>query len=332
MINIGVIGLNHKTASLEVREALCNAARNVQQLTLFQEKMKLCKISTCNRTEIYFSSKNLSDDHHTLLSLLRRQVNLDFQQSLYTFFGRDCLSHLTYVICGLDSMKEGETEIQGQVKRAYAQAHAAQTLNTDLHFAFQKALRLGKLVRSNFNLGSCIPLERSITTSLISHANKQSSILFVGASHTNQRIIRHLASIGYENLYLVNRTLKHKNIQARVLPWTALRSWSDFNVVICATTSPEPLIHLEDANTGKQLLIDLSVPRNIDPRLASIEGKTLYNIDTLYQSLASQNCEKAEPQYRRIDPYIQEKISRYIRSFSDSRAPKSPAHLHSIAG
>ena len=331
MVRIGVIGLNHKTASLEVRESLCNATRELHNISLFQERLKLCKLSTCNRTEIYFSSKTLSDDHHILLNLLKKQVNIDFQQSLYTFFGRDCLSHLAYVICGLDSMKEGETEIQGQVKRAYALAQSNKTLNADLHYAFQKALRLGKLVRSNFNLGSCISLEEIISQTLLKLSSKEKSILFVGASHTNLRILRHLNCIGFQNITLTNRSSLSKHFPAKMLPWSSFSNWPHFDIVICATTSPEPLLLYNKNNRTKQLLIDLSIPRNIDPDLAKIPEKQLLNIDSLYGNIVKQNSEGNCLHTDQIDSYIQEKISRYIVRLTKTQTHSNTASSHFIS-
>lgn len=148
-MRVGVLGINHKLAGLELRELLakiCYRRLHPGQSTHGEHSFVL--LSTCNRTEVYFSSANLAETHSYLLSILRNDVNEDFDQKLYSYFGQDCLLHLCRVTAGLDSAIIAETEIQGQVKSAYELAQEFHVLPFELHYLFQKSLGIAKKVRT----------------------------------------------------------------------------------------------------------------------------------------------------------------------------------------
>lgn len=138
-LRIGVIGLNHKTAHLALRETFARAALRLQnEMGLFFPHATIV-LSTCNRTEIYFSSPDLSECHSELLSFLRSEhLDEPFEHRLYSYFGIDCLSHLCLVASGLDSAIVAETEIQRQVKMSYLRSSERAQLPSSLHFLFKK--------------------------------------------------------------------------------------------------------------------------------------------------------------------------------------------------
>src|SRR3989304_3124875 len=126
-MRIGVLGINHKSASLDVREAVARASHAIAA------DFSAVLLSTCNRTEIYFSEDDLAGAHSQILHELKSRIGISFEHALYAYFGEDCFFHLAAVTAGLDSGLLGESEIQRQVKAAY---QAATGLSSPLHFLF----------------------------------------------------------------------------------------------------------------------------------------------------------------------------------------------------
>ncbi len=157
VLKVGVIGLNHKTADLAFRESMARGAATLsgEKSLFFPHPIVL--LSTCNRMEIYFGGEDLPEIHSDLLQWLRGHIPESFEHRLYSYFGMDCFVHLGRVAAGLDSAIIAETEIQKQVKVAYAKACMYSKLPACLHFIFQKSLKLGKTVRSQVQIDRKAP-------------------------------------------------------------------------------------------------------------------------------------------------------------------------------
>ncbi len=296
-MRVGVVGINHKLADLKLRELLAKVCqRRFKAGHSIHGEHTFILLSTCNRTEIYFASDNLPHTHGYILGILRTEIEDEFDQKLYSYFGVDCFCHLTRVAAGLDSAILAETEIQGQVKVAYEMAKEYACLPSHLHFTFQKALKIGKGIRSQLQLGRGMPdLEHAILQ-IGSHFFKtpqSARVLFVGVSEINQKILRFLKGKGFSDITICNRTRKNaedltRELQLYKLPWEQLSDWIQYDWVICGTRSPDYLILKEHLNTAqnRKLLIDLCVPRNIDPLLGKNGGVTLLNIDQINRTLS----------------------------------------------
>lgn len=294
-MNIGVIGINHKLADLTLREALAKACQ--KYFTLLDPDHaphRFVLLSTCNRTEIYFSSPHLSEAQSFILNLLRQEVAREFDQKLYSFFRKDCFYHLCRVTAGLDSAVLAETEIQGQVKTAYEHAANQGSIPGVLHFTFQKALKVGKAVRTEIPLSAGLPtLEQAIFSigSRFFDAATPPRILFVGASHINSKVIDHLHRREFGELTICNRSeLEARRWAAKYgisyLDWTRKEGWKEYDLLVFGTRAPKPLLTPKNLPERKrQLIIDLSVPRNVCPKVAEVESASLYNIDQLNRSL-----------------------------------------------
>lgn len=303
-MRIGVLGINHKLADLQLRELLAKACqRRFSAGNSLHARHAFVLLSTCNRTEIYFSSDDLAESHSYLLTILRHEVERDFDQKLYSFFGIDCFLHLCRVTAGLDSAIVAETEIQRQVKAAYENAALYLALPSELHYLFQKSLKISKQVRTKLPIKPGLPdIEHAVLNAGLEHFNEHFDehnikILFVGASDINIKILRFLKAKHYANIAICNRSLDRAQALAdhhdlKLLEWSQLRSWTDYDWVIFGTKSQETLIHpqdlLEPASKPK-LLIDLSVPRNVHPLLENCEGITLLNIDQINRSLQTRH-------------------------------------------
>lgn len=296
-MRIGVIGINHKQAHLELRESLAKACQRRFALggsNVDQHVFLL--LTTCNRTEVYFSSQNLAETHTYLMQILRDEVDDAFDQKVYSYFGQDCFLHLARVTAGLDSAIVAETEIQGQVKTAYENASSHISLPGEMHFLFQKALKIGKKVRTALTLGRGMPdLEHAIFNAGMHLFNvpQDVKILFVGASDVNCKILSFLQTKNLQNITLCNRSKPRAHAVADshgipVLEWSEFDKWHQFNWIIFGTKAPHYLLtkaNLPEECVSRKLIIDLSVPRNVDPKLSRDPRVTLLNIDQINRIL-----------------------------------------------
>ncbi len=278
-MQVGIIGINHRLADLKLRELLAKACERRFKTVIYPNHTSLL-LSTCNRTEIYFSSADLADTHSNILDVLRQEVLEPFDTQLYSFFGLDCFTHLSKVTAGLDSACVAETEIQGQVKNAYEWGRFNQKLPSDLHYLFQKSLAIGKHVRSSLHIPSGLPtFEDALYEMALQHLPQIHSarVLFVGASAINKNLINFFKSKNH------NLSLYSKSKQNLSIPLIQnLSEWESFDAIIFGSKSTDYLI--KEAPSSHKLVFDLSVPRNVDPSLSSL---TLYNIDDVQRHLIS---------------------------------------------
>jgi glutamyl-tRNA reductase len=301
-MRFGVVGINHKLADLRLRELLAKACNHFFHSYTNHVEHTFLLLSTCNRTEIYFSSENLPEAHSFILNKLRNEVNEDFDQKLYSYFSHDCLTHLCRVTTGLDSAIIGETEIQGQVKTAYEMSTQLQQLPSEVHFLFQKSLKISKQIRTKLQLTRGTPtLENTMLH--IAQKNfespKEKKVLLVGASNTNLKILSFLQKKEFKHLTLCNRTPTNHHHQ--LISWDKLSTWLEYDWIILATKSHSHLIHPPQKELlSKKLIMDLSVPRNANPKLLYIPNINLLNIDQInathssHLSLTDQIISQAE--------------------------------------
>lgn len=298
-MRIGVVGINYKLADLKLREQLARAClKCFGTHRTANPPHYFILLSTCNRTEIYFQSEDLAATHTHILGILREHVADDFDQKLYCYFGQDCLLHLCRVTTGLDSAIVAETEIQGQVKAAYECATQFASLPQELHYLFQKSLKIGKQVRSELPIQRGLPdVEHAIlqtATHLFPRSN-QAKILLVGASAINRKILKFFKTKQLYDITICNRTdilaCEIANTYAcNSLIWSQLHTaWHAFDWIIFGTKAPQPIIDSHSLplnNFGRKLIIDLSVPRNVDTNLGKDPRITLLNIDQLNRTLS----------------------------------------------
>jgi glutamyl-tRNA reductase len=333
-MNIGVVGINHKLAGVTLREKLAKAFdRRFGRTLHLYHKGSFILLSTCNRTELYFSAEDLAETHSYIFNILRNEVEDSFEQKLYSFFGVECLGHLCRVTCGLDSAILAETEIQGQVKGAYHKACNQVTLPSPLHYLFQKSLHVAKKIRNQY-LTHCNPsnLEQAIydaITECYPHMEGK-EILFIGASTTNIKVIRHLKALGIKRMTLCNRTDSKADDIARAegvktLPWRELTEWPLYDCVILGTKSNEILIHPEDmidSVESKRLIIDLCVPRNASPSLRRLPHVHLLNIDQLNRRINLRRL-PGDARIEHAEDYVERSANRYHVIYQNKQRQRS---------
>lgn len=275
-MQIAILGINHKCADVSLREQIAkclNAAYDFPHIIL----------STCNRCEIYFSTEDLASTHSLLLGALKDAITGEFEHKLYSYFGTDCFVHLAKVTAGLDSAIIGETEIQGQVKVAYEKATTAKTASLELHFLFQKALHLAKHVRTTMPVSGDL-LEKVVLEECAPYLGKK--MLFIGLSEINRPLIQ--ACKNYSPVFLMNRTEERAVRFARdegigVVPWG---SFTGFDILVFGTSAGKWLVTEKDLGEHlPELILDLSVPRNVDPCLG--RSLKLINIDQINKLIAA---------------------------------------------
>lgn len=274
MLAIGVLGLNFKTADLALREAIARGVQSLSDQRAIFFPHPTVVLSTCNRTEVYFSASDLAAAHSDLLAHLRTQISEPFELRLYSYFGIDCFAHLCRVTAGLDSAIFAETEIQRQVKIAYSRASGFHRLPSDLHYLFQKALKVGKSVRTNLGQGP-----QTLYGTLWQMAEwTGKNILLVGNSEINRGFASYLIHKGISTFSLCTRYPETVRLEGVfVCDRSVLKQWQSFDVIVSASFAEEYLI--TGVGERRHLLFDLSVPRNIDSEVGL--SATLYNIDQL---------------------------------------------------
>ncbi|NQT52373.1 glutamyl-tRNA reductase [bacterium] len=301
-------GLNHQTAPVQVREALA-----VQEQRLPAALDALCQtpgvdegvlLSTCNRVEVYAcSSEGLEDEAlNGFLAQLHGVWPETFVPHLYRHRGRGAVTHLFRVASGLDSMVLGEAQIAGQVRAAYEAATRQAAAGRVLHRLFQRALGVAKRIRTTTGIGAgrasvgsvAVELAERIFESLPGH-----TVLVIGAGEMGASVVQSLRAAGANTTLVANRTFARAQELAQVWGGSAIRfeeldaGMARADIVISSTDAPHPVLTRERVaaavarRRGKPVfLIDIAVPRDIEPAVDDLAGCYLYNIDDLQAVVA----------------------------------------------
>ncbi len=279
-MQVGVLGINHKSAPLKLREQVaqvCCACNEPEKVIL----------STCNRTEIYFSGEDLAQLQCDVFGELKRRLNHSSEHAFYTFFGHECFLHLACVTSGIDSKLLAETDIQRQVKVSYEMARLQGQLSPALHYVFQKSLKLAKDARSHFPLfQSTVHLEGIVYQIVDSILEKNPSLLLIGNSEMNRKIIHYFTRRKKGKLTLISRDLVAAHPFALDYGITLkdrheLQNAHHYDGIISATTTDDYLISHLPSVRNTRLILDLSVPRSIHPDLGLDPSMTLLNMEQI---------------------------------------------------
>ena len=311
-MSLFVIGLNHNTADVDVREKL-----SIPEYEIGNVVIQICKdnrieacviISTCNRTEFYYSS----DNKQLAIDSFCKWFGLDYdsiKQHIYIKSKLECVQHLYKVSAGLDSMILGEAQILGQVKSSYEITKDNKALDTTTDRLFQSAFRVAKSVRSSTDIGknpvsianSAVNLSKQIFGDLT-----EQSILMIGAGSTAELLLRYLAKNNYKQLAIANRNLNNAENLAQQFQGLAFQldflhsKISDYDLIFTATASKEPLIDSEMIKAALQkrkhkpmVIIDIAIPRDVDKSVKKFNDVFYYEVDDL-QKVISKNLQNRE--------------------------------------
>jgi glutamyl-tRNA reductase len=303
------LGASHKTASLELREKLAlptgRAARVLGELTEHDAIHEAVALFTCNRTELYLVAGDAVEAENSALASLSRQAGLrptELLGSLYSLRGREAVEHLFAVTGGLDSMIVGEAEIQGQVKRAYEMALVEGVSGPVSNRLFRDALAAGKRVRTETDIARS---SVSVSTVAVQLAAEflgdltERRVLVVGAGDNAELTARALRDRGVETLFVANRRYDRalglaQRFGGRAVTFDDLpRELEAADIVVASTGAPHQIVGREElefvaaSRMGRPLvLIDLAVPRDIEPSVRDCPGIALYDMDDLQRAVA----------------------------------------------
>ena len=333
-MNFTLVGLSHKTAPVEIRERLAipesALPRALGALRHYGSVREGLILSTCNRVEVFARGEPSSELEHSLHRFLADYHGLPFASIhpyLYHYREREAIRHLFRVTASLDSMVVGEPQILGQVKSAYAAAHAAGTASGLLEEVMSRALNVAKKIRHETGIGqstvsisyAAVELARKIFGSL-----EAKTVLVIGAGEMSELAARHLMSSGAATLFLTNRSFDRTVelaalLGGRAVPFEELfETMSQADIVISSTAAPHFILQKSDGprlmakrKNRPMFFIDIAVPRDIDPELNKIDNIFLYDIDDLGQVVESNRRER-QREADRGEELIEHEVDRFL--------------------
>ena len=332
-MNIIVAGLSHKTAPIEIRERLSFSSHNLttplQEIINLPSLYEALILSTCNRVEIVCTAADSEKIIGEIKAFLAEfhQLSLDkITPHLYFYTDQAAIRHVFRVASSLDSMIVGEPQILGQLKDAYRSAVASKTTGSILNRFLHKAFSVAKRVRAETNIASsavsisfaAVELARKIFANL-----EDKKILLIGAGEMAELVTRHLVSYKIKELFITNRTFEHalplvQEFGGRVLKFDELfDNFAQMDIIISSTDAHDIIITYEQiakalhARKNKPMfLIDIAVPRNIDPRVNDLPNVYLYNIDDL-GGIVENNRQVREKEAKHAENIVEEEQRRF---------------------
>lgn len=329
-----IVGLNHRTASLDVREAVAFADeqlddvnRQLRQLDGIEEAAVVC---TCNRVEVV-SSARVAGGAERIAAFLRdaqRGARADLAPHLYNFAGRDAVRHLFRVASSLDSMVLGEPQILGQLKQFYARAAAVGATGAVLHRWFHKAFSVAKRVRSETGIaGRAVSVSSAaveLAKTIFDRLDGKTAML-IGTGKMGELAARHLLANGVGSLIATNRTFERavdlaRELNATPVPFEQFPRYLPMaDIVIGAAAASdfilgEAALHdaLRERKGRPMFCIDLSVPRSFDPRINTLDNVYLYDVDDLAQ-VAEENLGERAREAEKAEHIVTEEVEAFWR-------------------
>ncbi|EJF1756787.1 glutamyl-tRNA reductase [Vibrio cholerae] len=326
------IGINHNTASVELREKV---AFGPEKLSLALNQLSTSShvkggviLSTCNRTEIYCDVRSASKNKVIEWLSQFHQVSLDdLKPSLYVHEEQAAIRHLMRVACGLDSLVLGEPQILGQVKQAYAEARENHAVNPATEKLFQKAFSVAKRVRTETEIGGSAVSVAYAACTLAKHIFESladATVLLVGAGETIELVAKHLAGHHCKRMIVANRTRERalslaQQFGADVIALNEIPDYlAQADIVISSTASPLPIIGkgmVESALKARRhqpmLLVDIAVPRDIEPQVGKLNDAYLYSVDDL-QSIVDSNIEQRKVEAIQAEAIVSEESATFM--------------------
>ncbi|GAB6183549.1 glutamyl-tRNA reductase [Thermodesulfovibrio hydrogeniphilus] len=336
-MSIIVIGLNHKTAPVEIREKLAfNSAdavkKALKKLTHEKGLKEAVILSTCNRVEIYaYNDNKESSSEETIKNFISEFHNIDrevFEKYLYIYKDKEAVEHLFKVASSLDSMIVGEPQITGQVKDAFETALSERATSLILNHLMKRAFFTAKRVRNETRIGenpvsvsyAAVGLIKKVFDDL-----SKKSILLVGAGEMAELALRHLIGSGIKSVFIANRTFERalelaKEFNGEAVQFEKLKEHlAKSDIVICSTGAPHYVITEKLMKEVMALrkhkpifLIDISVPRNIEPSCNELDNVYLYNIDDLQDVVDSNLLERKKEAQKALN-IIEEEVEKFFQ-------------------
>jgi glutamyl-tRNA reductase len=330
------LGISHKTAPLALRERLAlpagRAASVLRDLTAYESIHEAVAISTCNRTELYLVAADPVDAENATLAILSRQAEIrptELIGAIYSLRGEEAVRHLFSVAAGLDSMIVGEAEVQGQVKRAYEVALSEGTSGPISNRLFRDALATGKRVRTETAVSRSQASVSSVAVELAAGAVGDLSkrrVLVIGAGENGELTAQALHRRGVHTVFVANRRYDRAIGLAQRFGGSAVRfeelpaELGRADIVVSCTSSPHQIfgreeleVVLEERGRRPLVLIDIAVPRDIEPSVRNLcSGITLFDMDDLQREV-DRNLSVREAEATKATSLVEEEAERFDR-------------------
>jgi glutamyl-tRNA reductase len=332
-MHLFLLGVSHRTTPVELRERLDFATRGLsaalEALSGRSAAAEAVVLSTCNRAELYIACDEVAAARADLLEFLAEYHGLDadaVSPHLYELVDAAAAQHLFRVAGGLDSLVVGEPQILGQVKDAYAAATEGRTAGPILNKVFPQSFTVGKRVRTETALSEGAVSVSFAATALakkIFGDLKGRTVLVVGAGEMGKLTAQHLKAQGVERVLITSRTLAHASalagsIGGTPVPWTdLLASLARADIVITATGSTLPILVRQQVETVMRarrnrplFLIDIALPRDVDPAVGDLDSVFLYNIDDL-QAIVQENLTRRAAEVSRAETIVADEVRKF---------------------
>jgi glutamyl-tRNA reductase len=332
MLNMIVLGLSYKTTPVELREKISVPCSKLQEVLLklyteFDEIKEVVVLSTCNRVEIYAVVSDIGEIRQKLIEFLCKRNNVDVSKlsnNWYFYYGKGAIQHLLRVASSLDSMIIGETQILGQVKKAYFTAFKLETTSKILNILFQQAFRVAKKIRTLTDIckgttsvaSTAVELAQQILGSIV-----DKTVMIIGTGKMGKLAAKHMITKGVKSIVVSSRTYSHAKQLADMLGGRAVRFDRCFDemvktdIAISATGAPHHVITKKDVldvmhtrNYRELLMIDIAVPGDIELEVREIKGVILYDIDHL-QYVVDTNILYRRQQLHKAERIIEDELS-----------------------
>ena len=326
------LGINHKTASVEVRERLAIAPAIMENALISACESaglnEIAILSTCNRTEIYCSA-NTADAQQVLAWISQyKSLNItEIEQSMYLHSELDAVQHMMRVACGLDSLVLGEPQILGQLKSSFAVSQKLKLMKGELGQLFQQTFAVAKKVRTDTAIGENPVSVAFAAVSLAQHIFSDlgdSTALLIGAGETIELVARHLSNAGVKNIIVANRTLDKAQLLAANFNGEAIllgdipETLHRADIVIASTASQLPILGkgavesaLRKRKHQPMFMIDIAVPRDIEVQVKDLEDVYLYTVDDL-QQVIQENQQQRQAAALEAEKIILEGVDKYL--------------------
>jgi glutamyl-tRNA reductase len=339
-MNLIAISINHRTASVDLREAVHLKEDEIRPFINLVKENQIKEgliLSTCNRTEIFGIPNNNEASHENFQNLLlnfKAAQNIS-EHNFQKFISRDAIRHLFSVVTGIDSLLIGDNQVFKQVKDSFQVAEEANFAGYIMHRIFDAAIRTGKRAISETAISEgAVTISYAavqLTEKIFSNLSKKSALV-IGTGETGEIAAKHLSEKGIGSLAVTNRTQEKaeklaEKLNAKVIPFDDFKeSIYKFDIIISATAAPDILVRKDDVKTALKkrsnnpmILMDIAVPRDIDPATKEIDYVFYHDLDSL-NIIVDQNLAKRKSEIPKVEKIIEEEIDNFWEWYNSLQA------------
>jgi len=331
-MHISLLGVNYQTTPIAIRERAAISAEKLEySLHLLRSYLPQGIIlSTCNRTEVYTTNRDTRRAQEACLDFLKAYTDMpraNLRQHLYLSSDREAIEHLVRVASGLDSMVVGEFEVLGQVRHALEVAEKAGMVNLPLRHVFQSAIRAGRRVRQETGISKSAVSTSSVAVDLAASVVgdlRHSKIIVIGAGEAGRLVVKVARERGASHIAVASRTKERSSALAAALGGTAfslanlVEELGTANIVVTCAGAPERILgvpHVEEAMKRRPelplVLIDIAVPRDVEPAVKQISNVYLYNIDDLTE-ISSTNLKQRQGEIEKATQIMAAEVGKLV--------------------